>query len=264
MTHKRRANRAAAIVAALSMLGQPAAHLTAVAAGQSPPAAKPATTPRRLRPRRRPSPPPNRRSRPSPPPRTPVDGGWPRMYSLPSEGSILVYQPQVSSWDKQTRMEAFSAVSYRSKAGDKPALGTIKIEADTKVAVADRLVSFQKMKITEANFQTLPKEQIREITDAIDKAIPDDERVIALDRVLANIDKSQIVPKNVEGIKADPPDHLLQQDARGHREPRRGADLEPDQGERSEVRGQHELGPVSARPDKHLLPAEQRHLAESQ
>ena len=65
----------------------------------------------------------------------PVDGGWPRTYSLPSEGSILVYQPQISSWDKQTHIVAFSAVSYRSKAGDKPALGTIKIEADTKVAV---------------------------------------------------------------------------------------------------------------------------------
>ena len=29
--------------------------------------------------------------------------------------------------------------------------------------------------------------------------------MIALDRVLANLDKSQIVPKNLEGIKADPP-----------------------------------------------------------
>ena len=29
--------------------------------------------------------------------------------------------------------------------------------------------------------------------------------MIALDRVLANIDKSQIIPKNVEGVKADPP-----------------------------------------------------------
>ena len=61
------------------------------------------------------------------------------------------------------------------------------------------------MKIAEANFPTLPKEQVREIVAEIDKAIPDDERVIALDRVLANVDKSQIVPKNVEGIKADPP-----------------------------------------------------------
>ena len=35
--------------------------------------------------------------------------------------------------------------------------------------------------------------------------MPLDERVIALDRVLANIDTSQIIPKNVEGVKADPP-----------------------------------------------------------
>ena len=127
------------------------------------------------------------------------------MYSLPSEGSILVYQPQVASWEKQSHLVAFSAVSYRSKAGDKPALGTIKIEADTSVALSERLVSFQQMKIVEVNFNTLQKEQVREIAATIDKAIPDDERVIALDRVLANVDKSLIVPKNVEGIKADPP-----------------------------------------------------------
>ena len=35
--------------------------------------------------------------------------------------------------------------------------------------------------------------------------IPTDDRVIGLDRVLANVDKSGIIPKNVEGIKADPP-----------------------------------------------------------
>ena len=29
--------------------------------------------------------------------------------------------------------------------------------------------------------------------------------MIALDRVLATVDKSQIIPKNVEGVKADPP-----------------------------------------------------------
>src|SRR5205814_6502092 len=45
----------------------------------------------------------------------------------------------------------------------------------------------------------------REITTQIDKAIPDGDRVIALDRLLANLDKSQIMPKNKEGIKADPP-----------------------------------------------------------
>ena len=204
MNHKRLPDRAAAIVAALSMLMQPATHLFAAAGSQGPPPAKPtaAPAPTSATPKAQPG------ATPSPAAAaaaTPVDGGWPRMYSLPSEGSILVYQPQIASWEKQTHLVAFSAVSYRSKAGDKPALGTFKIEADTSVALSERLVSFQKMKIVEANFNTLQKEQVREITATIDKAIPDDERVIALDRVLANVDKSLIVPKNVEGIKADPP-----------------------------------------------------------
>jgi hypothetical protein len=116
-----------------------------------------------------------------------------------------MYQPQVSSWDKQTHLTAFSAVSYRDKTGAKPVLGTVKIEAETKVALEDRLVNFHALKITEANFQNLSKEAVRDVTDAIVQKLPVDDQVIALDRVLANLDKSAIVPKNVEGIKADPP-----------------------------------------------------------
>src|SRR4051794_27343752 len=39
------------------------------------------------------------------------DGAWPRMYALPSGASVLLYQPQIASWDKQTKLVAFSAVS---------------------------------------------------------------------------------------------------------------------------------------------------------
>ena len=46
---------------------------------------------------------------------------------------------------------------------------------------------------------------MREVVAEIVKTIPEEERVIALDRVLASVDKSQILPKNVEGVKADPP-----------------------------------------------------------
>src|SRR4051794_20519666 len=135
----------------------------------------------------------------------PIDGGWPRMYDLASGGSLLVYQPQVSSWKDQKHMVAFSAVSYRDKAAEKPAYGTLRMEADTSVSLTDRLVSFKNLRIDEATFQTLSKEQVREVAGTIEKVMSPDERVIALDRVLVNIDKSQIVPKNVEGIKADPP-----------------------------------------------------------
>jgi hypothetical protein len=134
----------------------------------------------------------------------PVDGGWPRLYDLPDGGTIRVYQPQVASWEGQTHLLAFSAVSHSTGDGTE-AVGTIKLEAHTEVAVPERLVSFKALKIVEANFPTLDKERARAIVGRIEEAIPEDERVIGLDRVLANLDKSVIVPKNAKDIKADPP-----------------------------------------------------------
>jgi hypothetical protein len=143
----------------------------------------------------------------------PIDGGWPRRYELPSGGSILLYQPQVASWDNQKHLVAFAAVSYAAKADAQPAIGTIKIEADTSVAVTERLVSFRQMKLVETNFQTVPTAQVREIAASINTLMTDEERVIALDRVLANVDKSHIAAKNVDGIKADPPTILFSKTA---------------------------------------------------
>ena len=137
--------------------------------------------------------------------RSAVDGGWPRAYATSSNGRILVYQPQVASWADQRRVAAYSAVSYEPNGATKPALGTVRLEADTEVSVERRLVSFKNMKIAESNFPTLQKDQVRQVVAEIEKAIPVEERVIALDRVLAGLDHSQILPKNVEGVKADPP-----------------------------------------------------------
>ena len=130
----------------------------------------------------------------------PVDGGWPRAYTTVSGGHVLVYQPQVASWADQRHAVAYAAVSYEAKGATKPALGSLKVEADTKVAVSERLVNFSVLKVTESNFPTLKKEEVREVVAEIVKAIPDEDRVIALDRVLVQIDKSQITPKNVEGV----------------------------------------------------------------
>jgi len=133
------------------------------------------------------------------------DGGWPRGYSTPSGGHVLMYQPQVAGWTGQTHLVAYSAVAFTPSGADKPEMGTIRIEADTAVAMEDRLVRFRNFQITEASFPALDKDKTREVVTQIDNALPDDERVIGLDRVLAAIDRSQIVPKNVEGVKADPP-----------------------------------------------------------
>ncbi|HEY0376841.1 MAG TPA: hypothetical protein VGC87_07780 [Pyrinomonadaceae bacterium] len=140
-----------------------------------------------------------------PPTRPPGDRGWPRDYATPSGAQIVIYQPQVASWADQKQMVAYAAASYLPSGMRKQALGTLKLEADTSVSLEERLVRFSALKIAETNFPTLPKEQVQELTAEIDKAIPDEDRMIALDRVLAHVDKSLIIPKNVPGIKADPP-----------------------------------------------------------
>jgi len=134
-----------------------------------------------------------------------ADGGWPRSYTTPAGSSVVVYTPQVASWDNEKLLVLYAAVAYTPQGAAKAALGTVKAEAKTKVALDERLVELSVVKITDANFPTLSKEQVLEIVSQISSGIPQQERVFALDRVLASVDKSQINPKNVEGVKSDPP-----------------------------------------------------------
>ena len=155
-------------------------------------------------------------AKPAPTPQEPVpeaaplpedpDGGWPRDYTTPSGGAIRVFQPQVSTWTDQQHLVAYSAVSYNAKDAKQPAMGTVKLEADTTVALSERLVNFTNLKLTESNFPNLPKEQHQEVVARIQRAVPDQEMIIALDRVLARLDKSQIIPRNVDSMKANPPE----------------------------------------------------------
>jgi hypothetical protein len=133
------------------------------------------------------------------------DPGWPRAYTTTSGGRVQIYQPQIASWEGQRHLVAYVAVAHQGRGADSPVLGTIRVEAETTVALEERLVSFAALTITETNFASLGREQTREIIRDIERAMPEFDRVISLDRVLASVDKSQIRAKNVEDVKADPP-----------------------------------------------------------
>jgi hypothetical protein len=136
---------------------------------------------------------------------TVADPGWPRMYTTPAGVRLQIYQPQIASWNGQRHLVAYAAVIHQAPGSAKPVMGTIKVEAETTVAIAERLVSFATLKITETSFGSIGRQQTRDIIRDIEQAMPQFERVIALDRVLAGLDKSQLLTKNVAGVKADPP-----------------------------------------------------------
>ena len=133
------------------------------------------------------------------------DGGWPRDYTTADGGALRIFQPQVASWDGQQKIVFYAAVSFAAKGAPKPGLGSVKLEASTSVAIDDRLVNFTDAKITESNFPTLSPDEHKAVVADLIKLVPDGALVIALDRVLAGVDKSQIIPKNLTDVKADPP-----------------------------------------------------------
>ena len=136
---------------------------------------------------------------------TTQDLEWPRTRTTPRGATLVIYQPQVASWVDQKRIVMYFAMSYALKGSKQPALGTVRAESRTSVALDERLVSFSDLQIIESNFPTLPREQQQSVVEEILASVSREDRVIALDRVLANIDTSQIIPKNVEGVRADPP-----------------------------------------------------------
>jgi hypothetical protein len=205
------ARHVTALVTAVSLM-LPSVHVVLVA--QTSTAKPPAPAPSTAKPPATPSaakPPATQTSTAKPATTTPavsdaiVDGGWPRALLTATGGELLIYQPQIATWERQKDMLAYAAVSYQVKGATRPELGTVTFEATTDVALDERLVRFTNIRVTESSFPKLSREQVRDITDTIVGGIPETERVIALDRVLASVDKSQIRPSNVDGVKSDPP-----------------------------------------------------------
>ena len=135
---------------------------------------------------------------------TAPDGGWPRLIETPSGASIILYQPQVVSWKDQRQLVAMCAVSYTPRGAAKPDLGTVRLETPTSTSVEERMVNLVKVELTSMTFPSLEKLESQEVLTEIKKSLPKENVLIALDRILAAVDTSQIGAKGVP-INTTPP-----------------------------------------------------------
>src|SRR5688500_15473387 len=67
-------------------------------------------------------------------------------------------EPQVAEWSDQKRMTLHAAISYAPRDGA-ARLGTIIVEADTRVSVEQRLVDSSSFRITRSNFPGASREE---------------------------------------------------------------------------------------------------------
>lgn len=133
----------------------------------------------------------------------PVEG-WPRVYK--SEGNkFIVYQPQIQSWEDHKIMKAVSAVQVDLKSLKDDVFGAIYVQADTETNSEVRMVVFKNIKITDIRFPNVKADTVKLCDELIRKTIsPKTSIPIALDRVIAAMDRSELQQRNVE-VNLDPP-----------------------------------------------------------
>jgi hypothetical protein len=130
--------------------------------------------------------------------------GWPRLIDTAAGSRIIIYQPQVVSWERQRDLVAMAAISHLAKGATKPALGTLRLQSPTSVSMDDRVVKLERIKITDMHFPTLAKAHAQEALSEIQKTVPDHAVFMDLDRAIAAVDKSTISGKSVQ-VSTDPP-----------------------------------------------------------
>ncbi|MEI7940897.1 MAG: autotransporter [Verrucomicrobiota bacterium] len=125
------------------------------------------------------------------------DYGWPRMFTSAGSTNTL-YEPQVVSWDGMV-LQARAAVSVQAAGVADPTFGILQIKALTHVDKVERMVYFEDVQITDANFPSAAakKAEYSAMWLALLKA---NVRSVALDRIEANLavqgaeKKAQAVP----------------------------------------------------------------------
>jgi hypothetical protein len=138
----------------------------------------------------------------------PADSGWPREYKDES-GTLLIYQPQIDSWESFRRIEARFAVALTPSTNKQPVYGAIRTLSDTLVDTESRTVAFTNFTIADTRFPAAAKESEAESLKALTaKLFPTLPTSISLDRVLAYMDASQARPRQT-AISLDPPPILV-------------------------------------------------------
>jgi len=127
---------------------------------------------------------------------------WPREYSN-EKGKLVLYQPQVTSWDDFSRLEARMALAFAPPGSNSPTLGTVQITARTDTNVEEHRVRVYDIAITAGAFPTLDDARAQRLQQAVLEVLPD-ETEVELERLATNLERFESQEHKVE-LKVEPP-----------------------------------------------------------
>ncbi|MEQ1952241.1 SH3 domain-containing protein [Mesorhizobium yinganensis] len=130
--------------------------------------------------------------------------GWPRSYTTDKGAEIVLYQPQVSSWDKFTDLSALVATEYKANKDAKPVFGVIGLTGKTQTDPDAGEVVISDIKITQLDFSALDRSQLADFALEVGKLLPTGSVTVTEERLTASLADYQRMD-DAKGLKSDPP-----------------------------------------------------------
>ncbi len=128
---------------------------------------------------------------------------WPQEITRP-EGEIVIYQPQLETFD-QNDLTARAAVSVKPSGADEPIFGAIWIAARVSTDRENRTVTLRQLDVIDAKFPHAAPEQIDQLSRMVEGEFDGSEVTISLDRVLAMLELVKKQQTATTELKHDPP-----------------------------------------------------------
>ena len=128
---------------------------------------------------------------------------WPREHSYLDGSKLVLYQPQIESWENYERLEGRLALAFEPPGAEKPALGAFEFEVDSETDLESRQVRLTNLRFLNGRFPALNALQSEDLREKVAAEFPE-EVVTELDRILAGLEHAKIHSGEVD-VKEDPP-----------------------------------------------------------
>lgn len=128
---------------------------------------------------------------------------WPRQYADAGD-TVIVYDPQVDSWDKYEKLVARSAVAVSPKGSKEPVYGVLEYTADTEVDGDKKEVLVQNRKIVAIRFAGLEASKAAQAEAIVRRLLKPVSIILPLPFILAQIEADSKAHPSVP-VNMDPP-----------------------------------------------------------
>jgi hypothetical protein len=128
---------------------------------------------------------------------------WPRQY-LDTGDTVIVYDPQVDSWNEYVKLAARSAMAVTPKGSKQAVYGVVEYTVDTEVDVDRQEVLCQNRKVTAIRFTGLEPSDAARADAIVRRVLKPASMFLPLPFVLAHVEADEKAQRSV-AVNMDPP-----------------------------------------------------------